>query len=121
MTSYGRSPLFVGSWSIHMRKEAGRIFVRMKLDEQGRPLFGNAKPTDQPSVFTAENLLREARRQKGLAQEPVPTLCVLDPDGDVLDSRCVSTTVSHSFFCKIILISENIYCIISTFGSIGLC
>ncbi len=38
-----------------------------------------------PSVFTAENLLREARRQKGLATGQVPAICVLDPDGDLLD------------------------------------
>src|SRR4051812_37826889 len=37
------------------------------------------------SVFTAENLLREARRQKNLAQAPVPAICVLDPDGDLVE------------------------------------
>ncbi len=37
----------------------------------------------EPSVFTAENLLREARRQKGLAQSIVPSICILDPDGDL--------------------------------------
>jgi uridine phosphorylase len=36
------------------------------------------------SVFTPSNLLREARRQKGLAAVPVPEICVLDPDGDIL-------------------------------------
>lgn len=40
---------------------------------------------DAPSVFTPENLLREARRQKGLAQGKVPAICVLDPDGDLVD------------------------------------
>jgi uridine phosphorylase len=38
-----------------------------------------------PSVFTAENLLREARRQKGIAPGSVPAICVLDPDGDLVD------------------------------------
>ena len=38
-----------------------------------------------PSVFTPENLLREARRQKGLAFGTVPAICVLDPDGDLVD------------------------------------
>ncbi len=38
-----------------------------------------------PSIFTAENLLREARRQKGLAEGTVPALCVLDPDGDLVE------------------------------------
>jgi hypothetical protein len=37
-----------------------------------------------PSAFTPENLLREARRQKGLTAEPVPEVCVLDPDGDMV-------------------------------------
>jgi len=37
-----------------------------------------------PSVFRAENLLREARRQKGLAAAEVPEIALLDPDGDIL-------------------------------------
>ncbi|GAC1630838.1 MAG: hypothetical protein NVS4B11_30740 [Ktedonobacteraceae bacterium] len=38
-----------------------------------------------PSVFTVENLLREARRQKGLPLGEVPPICVLDPDGDLVE------------------------------------
>ena len=38
-----------------------------------------------PSVFTPENLLREARRQKGIPHGSVPSICVLDPDGDLVD------------------------------------
>jgi uridine phosphorylase len=38
-----------------------------------------------PSIFTPENLLREARRQKGIAPGSVPNICVLDPDGDLVD------------------------------------
>ncbi len=37
-----------------------------------------------PSVFEPANLLREARRQKGLASHDVPEICILDPDGDIL-------------------------------------
>ena len=37
-----------------------------------------------PSVFLPENLLREARRQKGVAVGRIPDLCVLDPDGDIV-------------------------------------
>jgi uridine phosphorylase len=37
-----------------------------------------------PSTFTPENLLREARRQKRLTERPVPQVCVLDPDGDMV-------------------------------------
>jgi uridine phosphorylase len=35
-------------------------------------------------VFRPENLLREARRQKGVAEGRIPELCVLDPDGDIV-------------------------------------
>ena len=45
----------------------------------------NSKYYDAPSVFTPENLLREARRQKGLAPGTVPAICILDPDGDLVD------------------------------------
>lgn len=38
----------------------------------------------EPSVFAPENLLREARRQRQLAHGPVPDICLLDPDGDVV-------------------------------------
>jgi purine-nucleoside phosphorylase len=38
-----------------------------------------------PSVFRPENMLREARRQKGLSLAPVAPVCVLDPDGDIVD------------------------------------
>ena len=37
-----------------------------------------------PSVFEPENLLREARRQKNLAGAPIPEICLLDPDGDIV-------------------------------------
>jgi uridine phosphorylase len=42
------------------------------------------KRYDEPSAFTAESLLREARRQKGLPLASVPHACVLDPDGDIV-------------------------------------
>src|SRR5690606_37106071 len=38
----------------------------------------------EPSVFVVENLMREARRQRKLGDKPVPEVCVLDPDGDVV-------------------------------------
>jgi uridine phosphorylase len=37
------------------------------------------------SVFTPDNLLREARRQKGLEDLDVPEVCLLDPDGDIVE------------------------------------
>jgi hypothetical protein len=40
---------------------------------------------EAPSLFTPQNLLREARRQKGLPEDRVPVICVLDPDGDLVE------------------------------------
>ena len=37
-----------------------------------------------PSIFAPTALLREARRQKGLAASDVPPICILDPDGDIV-------------------------------------
>ncbi len=42
------------------------------------------KAYNRPSVFRVDNLLREARRQRGLRDEPVPEVCLLDPDGDTV-------------------------------------
>lgn len=42
------------------------------------------KHYDESSTFVPANLLREARRQKGLADRSVPEVCVLDPDGDIV-------------------------------------
>ena len=36
-------------------------------------------------MFTPQNLLREARRQKGRTFGRAPALCVFDPDGDLVD------------------------------------
>lgn len=47
------------------------------------PLLDNKNPSS-PSVFRPDALLREARRQKGLATIDVPAVCILDPDGDIV-------------------------------------
>jgi uridine phosphorylase len=47
------------------------------------PILAQKDPT-APSVFLPRALLREARRQKGLATTDVPPLCILDPDGDIV-------------------------------------
>lgn len=47
------------------------------------PILDNKLP-DEPSVFVPHALLREARRQKGLAAISVPDVCILDPDGDMV-------------------------------------
>ena len=48
------------------------------------PLFA-PRDYEAPSLFTPQNLLREARRQKGLPEGRVPAICVFDPDGDLVD------------------------------------
>jgi uridine phosphorylase len=47
------------------------------------PIVANKSPS-APSIFQPAALLREARRQKGLAAVDVPAVCILDPDGDIL-------------------------------------
>lgn len=47
-------------------------------------LISDHKHYKEPSVFTPENLLREARRQKNIANCKIPEVCVLDPDGDLV-------------------------------------
>jgi uridine phosphorylase len=47
------------------------------------PILRN-KNAAAASVFRPEALLREARRQKGLAAVDVPSVCILDPDGDIV-------------------------------------
>lgn len=47
------------------------------------PIFDNKDP-QAPSVFAPAALLREARRQKALPAMDVPSVCILDPDGDLV-------------------------------------
>jgi uridine phosphorylase len=44
----------------------------------------NRQDYDEPSVFLPRNMLREARRQRGLPAGTVPAVCLLDPDGDIV-------------------------------------
>ena len=48
------------------------------------PPILDQKDPKAASVFAPAALLREARRQKGLAFASVPPVCILDPDGDIL-------------------------------------
>src|SRR5215469_3573786 len=68
--------------ALAQRRAAGLVTVMADPDRLPPILAG--KDYAAASVFTASNLLREARRQKGLAAVPVPEICVLDPDGDIL-------------------------------------
>lgn len=54
-----------------------------KRKGKAAPILDNKLPA-AASVFTPDALLREARRQKGLAPLDVPAVCILDPDGDIL-------------------------------------
>ena len=47
------------------------------------PILKN-KAYQDPSIFTPENLLREARRQKTVPAGSIPSICILDPDGDIV-------------------------------------
>ena len=44
----------------------------------------DSKNTSAPSVFLPTALIREARRQKGFPAVDVPSVCILDPDGDIV-------------------------------------
>jgi uridine phosphorylase len=50
----------------------------------GRPPNLRRKDHRAPSVFTPDALLRQARRQKGIAAGTIPEICILDPDGDIV-------------------------------------
>lgn len=74
-----------------MSMRTGRTFtiamgIKMKTraDKNILPHILRDKRHRQPSVFSAENMLREARRQKSLPRRAVPKVCVLDPDGDIV-------------------------------------
>ena len=59
------------------------------------PILENKDP-NSPSVFLPPALLREARRQKGLPVVDVPSICILDPDGDIV-RRLKSSGRAHRF------------------------
>jgi uridine phosphorylase len=52
-------------------------------DKKLPPILAD-KHYQAPSAFTPENLLREARRQRGFSGDVVPEVCILDPDGDIV-------------------------------------
>jgi uridine phosphorylase len=69
------------------------------------------KHYQESSVFTAENLLREAKRQKKLAPATVPSICILDPDGDIgrllLDScRAAKSQAWACYHTELLLFEE---------------
>lgn len=63
-----------------------------------------------PSVFTPENLLREARRQKSIPQGNTPDICILDPDGDIA-YHLISTgqAVVHPYWACYLLSHQTVH------------
>lgn len=61
----------------------------------------NNKYYNEESVFKPENLLREAKRQKSLPDGNIPSICLLDPDGDILAylQRTGKTALNKSWAC----------------------
>jgi uridine phosphorylase len=55
----------------------------MSDEKRGFPLIEHA--LSAPSAFTPESLLEAVRIERGLPQDPVPEVCVLDFDGDLTD------------------------------------
>ncbi len=54
------------------------------MNKELASILSNKYYSEQP-VFFPENLLREARRQKKKLNCDVPSICLLDPDGDLSD------------------------------------
>ncbi len=54
------------------------------MNDNEKPPILATKHYDEKSVFVPEALLREAQRQKSGTLEPVPDICLLDPDGDMV-------------------------------------
>jgi hypothetical protein len=64
------------------------------LKSKDIPILEN-KYVNDPTVFTPESLLREARRQKSLPKIKVPEICILDPDGDIVHNLVVKKRALH--------------------------
>lgn len=66
-------------------------------ESAGIPPILRDKHWQEPSAFTPESLLREARRQKQASTSPVPEVCILDPDGDIVrGKRAEGVTRPHT-------------------------
>jgi uridine phosphorylase len=57
--------------------------LHVNLKEKTPPILDNKSPSSA-SVFKPASLLRAARQQKGFADVEVPSICILDPDGDLV-------------------------------------
>ena len=64
----------------------------MKQDAQ--PPILRYKEHSEQSIFTPQNMLREARRQKSIPAGSIPKICLLDPDGDLVQ-HLLTTGQAH--------------------------
>jgi uridine phosphorylase len=83
-----------------VKPEPARVPQKSELVQGAAPLTERADHAE-PSVFLAENMLREARRQKRIAAGSVPPVCLLDPDGDIVAhvQRAYGATTSPHWAC----------------------
>ena len=59
-----------------------------------KPPIPSRKAHREPSLFDPANLLREARRQRSIADGPIPRVCILDPDGDMVRTLSANGTAT---------------------------
>ena len=78
------------------------------------------KHYEASSIFKPESLLREARRQEGLVEGTVPGICILDPDGDLVDYLQITGHLQHdsTWACYHTVLHTFVYQEI-TYGIIG--
>src|ERR1700757_2158956 len=64
--------------------EQGGVFdPRIMTDNSYPPILDHA--LDQPSAFTAKNLMDDVRRVRQIQEANVPPVCILEFDGDITD------------------------------------
>jgi uridine phosphorylase len=82
------------------------------------PPLLSSKRYDEASRFQVENLLREARRQRGLPDRSVPAVCLLDPDGDVVRhlTRTGQATREPAWACY----HSELWLTARTYGPLGI-
>lgn len=70
------------------------------MNDETSPLLG-AKAYNEPSVFEPDKLLREARRQRQRPDTAVPAVCLLDPDGDIVNhlNSIGASTIHRGWAC----------------------
>lgn len=82
--------ILIGKGHIYPMIGEDRIAEHLSFTATSITPITHNKRYEDSSVFVPENMLREARRQKRLPGGNVPSICVLDPDGDLLDYLCAS-------------------------------